>query len=71
MNLKILTELDRILKNNPALKTDKHAFCQVINGVFDIELNQIDDTEITSLGEQIDKECLRNYFSNVWHADTK
>ena len=71
MNLKILTELDRILKNNPALKNDKHAFCQVINGVFDIELVAIGETEITSLAEQIDKECLRNYFSNVWQAETK
>ena len=71
MNLKVLTELDRILKNNPALKSNKHAFCQVINGVFDIELSQIDDTEITALAEQIDTECLRNYFSNVWQAETK
>ena len=71
MNLKILTELDRILKNNPALTHDTHAFCQVVNGVFDIELNQIDDTEIHALAEQIDRECLRNYFSNVWQAETK
>ena len=71
MNLKILNELDRILKNNPNLKSDKHAYCQVVNGVFDIELNQIDDIEIHALAEQIDKECLRNYFSNVWQAETK
>jgi hypothetical protein len=71
MNLKILNELDRILKNNPNLKSDKHAYCQVVNGVFDIELNKIDDVEIYTLAEQIDKECLRNYFSNVWQAETK
>ncbi len=46
MNLKILNELDRILKNNPSLKANTHAYCQVVNGVFDIELNKIDDTEI-------------------------
>ena len=39
MNLKILHELDRILKNNPSLQSNKHTFCQVVNGVFDIELN--------------------------------
>ena len=71
MNLKILTELDRILKNNPALTHDNHAFCQVVNGVFDVELNQIDDTEIHALAEQIDRECLRNYFGKVWQAETK
>jgi hypothetical protein len=71
MNLKILNELDRILKTNPNLKSDKHAYCQVVNGVFDVELSQIDDSEIHALSEQIDRECLRNYFGNVWHAETK
>ena len=55
MNLKILHELDRILKNNPSLQANKHAYCQVVNGVFDIELKQIDNTEIHALAEQIDR----------------
>ena len=46
MNLKILHELDRIFKNNQSLQANKHAYCQVVNGVFDIELKQIDNTEI-------------------------
>ena len=76
MNLKILTELDRILKHNPALKTDKHAFCQVINGIFDINLKDIDYNSnghgsIPDLGEQIDRACLRHYFSKIWQPETK
>ena len=71
MNLKILHELDRILKNNPSLQANKHAYCQVVNGVFDIELKQIDDTEIHALAEQIDRAVLRNYFSKVWQPETK
>ena len=71
MNLKILNELDRILKNNPSLLQDKHAYCQVVNGVFDIELNQIDDTEVHALAEQIDRAVLKNYFSKVWQPETK
>ena len=71
MNLKILNELDRILKNNPNLKSNKHAYCQVVNGVFDIELNQIDDIEIHALAEQIDRAVLKNYFGKVWQAETK
>jgi hypothetical protein len=71
MNLKILNELDRILKNNPALKSNKHAYCQVVNGVFDVELNQIDDTELHALAEQIDRGVLKNYFGKVWQAETK
>ena len=65
MNLKILHELDRILKHNPSLQSNKHTLCQVVNGVFDIELNQIDDTEIHTLAEQIDRAVLSNYFSKV------
>ena len=49
MNLKILNELDRILKSNPSLQSDKNTFCQVVNGVFDIELSQINYTEIHAL----------------------
>jgi len=63
MNLKILNELDRILKHNPTLKTDKHAFCQVVNGIFDIDLKKIDYSSnghgsMPELSTQIDKACL-------------
>jgi hypothetical protein len=71
MNLKILNELDRILKSNPSLQSDKNTFCQVVNGVFDIELSQINDTEIHALAEQIDRAVLSNYFSKVWQPETK
>ena len=71
MNLKVLHELDRILKNNPSLQANKHAYCQVVNGVFDIELKQIDDIEIHALAEQIDRAVLKNYFSKVWQPETK
>ena len=66
MNLKVLHELDRILKNNPSLQANKHAYCQVVNGVFDIELKQIDDIEIHALAEQIDRAVLKNYFSSIY-----
>ena len=71
MNLKILTELDRILKSNPSLQENKHTFCQVINGVFDIELSKTDDIEIHALAEQIDRAVLKNYFSKIWQPETK
>lgn len=71
MNLKILHELDRILKHNPSLQSNKHTLCQVVNGVFDIELKQIDNTEVHALAEQIDREVLSNYFSRVWQPETK
>ena len=71
MNLKILHELDRILKNNPSLQANKHAYCQVVNGVFDIELKQIDNIEIHALAEQIDRAVLKNYFGKVWQPEIK
>ena len=71
MNLKILNELDRILKSNPRLQSDTYTFCQVINGVFDISLTKINNIEIHELAEQIDREVLKNYFSKVWQPETK
>lgn len=72
MNLKILNELDRILKRNPSLLTDRVALCQVVNGVFDIEFDSIDDNmSIIDLADQIDNEVLTKYFSKVWQPETK
>ena len=71
MNLKILNELDRILKNNPSLFTDKESMCQVINGVFNIELSSIDTTDVIALADNIDDAVLGQYFSKVWYPETK
>lgn len=71
MNLKILAELDRILKNNPSLVKDKHILCQVINGVFDIELSSVSTTNIYELCDIVDDAVLKNYFGKVWQAETK
>lgn len=71
MNLKILTELDRILKNNPSLKTNIGDFEQVIAGVFDVELKVILPLDINELAEQIDDAVLTRYFSKVWQPETK
>ena len=71
MNLKILNELDRILKNNPSLFTDKESLCQVVNGVFNIELASVDTTDVTTLADIIDDAVLGQYFSKVWYPETK
>jgi hypothetical protein len=72
MNLKILNEVDRILKKNPSLHSDRDALCQVVNGVFDIELESIsDDTSTIELAEIIDNTVLTRYFSKVWQPETK
>lgn len=71
MNLKILNELDRILKSNPSLATNLPAFCQVINGVFDTEFTSIDTADLTTLTGIIDHEVLSRYFSRVWQPETK
>lgn len=72
MNLKILNELDRILKRNPGLNTDLAALCQVVNGVFDTELESIDtNTTVYELADIIDNAVLTKYFSKVWQPETK
>ena len=56
---KNLHELDRILKTIRLQSNNTHSI--VVNGVFDIELKQIDNTEIHVGAEQIDRAVLKNY----------
>ena len=71
MNLKILTELDRILKNNPSLLDDYLTLTQVINGIFDIEISLTENKTIYELCDIVDDAVLARYFSEVWQAETK
>lgn len=71
MNLKILTELNRLVKNNPKLLLDADQFLQVINGTFAIELEHIDNTDINYLEQVIDDAVLAGYFGKVWYPETK
>lgn len=72
MNLKIVEELNRILKINPSLVTYPDAFLQVVNGTFHIELDNLTDhTDLYAIAEQVDNEVLHQYFSKVWHPETK
>ena len=71
MNLKVLNELDRILKHNPELYTNNQSLCQVINGVFNISLTSIDSNNITEISNLVDDAVLEQYFSRVWQSETK
>ena len=71
MNLKVLNELDRILKHNPELYTNNQSLCQVINGVFNISLTSIDSNNITEIADAVDDAVLEQYFSQVWQPETK
>jgi len=71
MNLKVLNELDRILKHNPELYTNNQSLCQVINGVFNISLTSIDSNNITEIADVVDDAVLEQYFSQVWQPETK
>lgn len=71
MNIKILNELDRILKANPSLSNDLSTFCQVINGVFNISLPSISTSNPKELETTIDNAVLAQYFSKVWQPETK
>ena len=71
MNLKVLNELDRILKHNPELYTNNQSLCQVINGAFNISLTSIDSNNITEIADVVDDAVLEQYFSRVWQSETK
>ena len=75
MNFKILKELDRLLKYNPELLNDEHQLCQVINGIFNIEISFLDiDGDINNLltlSDIIDKAVLQQYFAKVWQSEIK
>lgn len=71
MNLKILTELDRILKNNPSLRSKPNDFEQVIAGIFDVEIKINMPFDIFEVSDQIDDAVLTRYFSKVWQPETK
>lgn len=71
MNLKIITELNVLVKNNPKLFFDKEQFLQVINGTFDIELDYIENTDINYLEKVVDDAVLARYFGRVWAPETK
>lgn len=71
MNLKILTELDRLLKNNPSFLDNKKHFMEVINGTFDTTLKDIESTDILYLERVIDEAVLSRYFGKVWFPETK
>lgn len=72
MNLKIVAELNRILKHNPSLTTNANALLQVINGTFHIELDHlVDPTDLHAIASQVDNEVLAQYFGKVWHPETK
>jgi hypothetical protein len=71
MNLKVLNELDRILKHNPELYTNNQSLIQVINGAFNISLTSIDSNNITEIADVVDDAVLEQYFSRVWQSETK
>jgi hypothetical protein len=71
MNFKILNELDRILKSNPSLISNKSKLCHVVNGVFNIELDSLIGDTIHDISKEIDSAVLSKYFSTVWQPETK
>lgn len=71
MNFKILNELDRILKTNPSLLDDRESFKQVINGTFDVDIENLPVNDIVMIASLIDDHVLERYFGRVWQPETK
>lgn len=59
------------MRENPKLAFDMGTLTQVINGVFDLEIDHLQTTNTIELTQIIDDLVLNKYFSSVWQPETK
>jgi hypothetical protein len=71
MNLKILNELERVLKASPQVLRDKTKLQQIIQATFNIRLDNVSFKSIGDLVDRIDDTVLSKYFGEVWQPRTK
>lgn len=71
MNKKIFNKLQEMFKTSPQLMRDKNSLKQAISVTFEVEVGDIEFTNINDVVDIIDNAVLSNYFSNVWQPKTK
>jgi hypothetical protein len=68
MNHKILHKLEQMIHTSPQLLRQPGTLKQAIQGTFDIELNDVNYTNVGELVDRIDDKVLDNYFRNHWQG---
>jgi hypothetical protein len=71
MNLKVLNELERVLKASPQVLRDKRKLQQIIQATFNIWLDDVSFRSIGNLVDRIDDAVLSKYFGEIWQPRTK
>ena len=70
MNLKILNELERVIKTSPQTLRDPLKLRQLIQATFDVTIMDTSGT-LSELTNKIDEEILAKYFGEIWQPKTK
>ena len=69
MNHKILTKLEQMIHTSPQLLRNPQTLKQAIQGTFNIELDNVEYTNIGELVDRIDNKVLDEYFRNHWQGE--
>ena len=70
MNLKILNELERVIKTSPQTLRDSLKLRQLIQATFDVTVMDTTGT-LSELTDKIDEAVLAKYFGEIWQPQTK
>ena len=70
MNLKILNELERVIKTSPQVLRDPFKLRQLIQATFNVTVMDCGGT-LAELTDKIDEAVLGKYFGEVWQPTTK
>ncbi len=70
MNLKILNELERVIKTSPQVLRDAFKLRQLIQATFDVTVMDCGGT-LAQLTDKIDEAILAKYFGEIWQPETK
>ncbi len=71
MNIKILDTVEKLLQTSPQALRDKNKLKQLIQGTFDVEINNVEYNNIGELVDRIDDAVLDKYFRNHWQPEIK
>ena len=67
MNLKILNELERVIKTSPQTLRDSLKLRQLIQATFDVTVMDTTGT-LSELTDKIDEAVLAKYFGEIWQS---
>lgn len=71
MNIKILDAVERMSQTSPQALRNSNKLKQLIQGTFDVEIDDVEYTNIGELVDRIDDAVLDKYFRQYWQPEMK